>query len=297
MTAPHPIVPPQLPATDAEARAWIAAVDARTAHHGVMVDGARVVFRRVGEGPPLVLLHGGHGCWLHWVRNLDALAHTRTLWLADMPSYGDSDTLADPPTLDRLAAAVATAIDGLPGLRGVPVDIAGFSFGGLVAAHAAALRPAVRSLACIGVASHGQPRREMPAMQDWKAIDDPAERDARLRYNLSALMLHDPVRIDALALAIHRSACERTRFRSAGFARRPLLQPALDRLSARGVPVLLAWGAHDVTGDPAVVGPLLAPTGTHRRWAVLPGAGHWVQYENPEPLHALLRPWLDAPTA
>jgi CubicO group peptidase (beta-lactamase class C family) len=36
--------------------------------------GPSVTWRRFGSGPHLVLLHGGHGSWLHWVRNIEFLA-------------------------------------------------------------------------------------------------------------------------------------------------------------------------------------------------------------------------------
>lgn len=32
--------------------------------------GRQVRWRRWGSGPALVLLHGGHGNWMHWVRNV-----------------------------------------------------------------------------------------------------------------------------------------------------------------------------------------------------------------------------------
>jgi pimeloyl-ACP methyl ester carboxylesterase len=31
-----------------------------------------VVWRSWGSGPPLLLLHGLHGSWMHWVRNVAA---------------------------------------------------------------------------------------------------------------------------------------------------------------------------------------------------------------------------------
>jgi pimeloyl-ACP methyl ester carboxylesterase len=46
-----------------------------------------------GAGRPLVLVHGGHGSWLHWVRNIEALSAKRTLWIPDLPGYGDSSAL------------------------------------------------------------------------------------------------------------------------------------------------------------------------------------------------------------
>jgi pimeloyl-ACP methyl ester carboxylesterase len=70
-------------------------------------EGVRVRWRRFGTDttqPPLVLLHGGHGSWMHWLRNAEALSAGRTLWLPDMPGFNDSDA---PPR-------VAPGEDSLP---------------------------------------------------------------------------------------------------------------------------------------------------------------------------------------
>ena len=40
--------------------------------------------------PPLVLLHGGSGSWLHWVRNVEHFSQTRSVWVLDIPGFGDS---------------------------------------------------------------------------------------------------------------------------------------------------------------------------------------------------------------
>lgn len=306
MSAPHttdlPALPHSLPTTDAEARALIAALDASLDHRRATVGGRDVVFRRTGTGPPLLLVHGGHGCWLHWVKNIAALARHRTVWLVDMPGYGDSGTLADPPTLEHLAGALADAVAQVAGAQ-TPLDIAGFSFGGLVAAHMAALRQqrtagSVRRVALLGTSGHGSMRRERLRMLDWKSVaDDPAERDLRLAHNLTALMLHDPAALDPLALALHRQACLQTRFVSKAYASRAVIGPALDTLAAHGVPVLLAWGLHDVTATPADTAPAVAAGRSACTWRLLPDAGHWMQYERPEATDALLLEWLQADSA
>ena len=288
---PHaPFLDPIPPADDTAARAQLARLEARVELHRVAVGGCRVAFRRIGEGPPLVLLHGGHGSWMHWVRNVDALARGHTLWMPDMPGYGLSDMVEGPPTLENLAATVASAIAELPG-AGSGLDLAGFSFGGLTAAHAAVHLPGLRRLALLGPSGHGTTRRERRRMLDWREVEG-AERDARLRNNLASLMLRqEPEAIAPLALAIHRLSCEGTRFRSKGFALRPLLQEPLAALGRRGVPVLLVWGEHDVTGQPAEATPALRQALPTLRAEVVAGAGHWVQYEDAPATNALLADW------
>ncbi|WPB56829.1 alpha/beta fold hydrolase [Xylophilus sp. GOD-11R] len=289
------VFPTALPATvdaDADARALdtIARLDARTPRESVDIDGCRVVFRRIGDGPPLLLLHGGHGSWLHWIRNIDALAAHHTLWLADMPGYGDSDAPEGAQTLDLLVDVLGRAVDRLLGAD-QPIDIAGFSFGGLCAATLSARRTAVRKAALLGPAGHGQARRERLGMLDWKGLPPGDERDARLRHNLAALMLHDEACIDPLALALHRQSAVNTRFRSKGISRRSALPQALDALAERQVSVLLAWGEHDVTAVPSQVGPQLVAGVASRELVIVPNAGHWVQYEQPAVASRLLADW------
>ncbi len=282
------------PQADAEARALIAALEDRTVRETASVDGCPVVFRRIGEGPPLVLLHGGHGNWLHWVHNLEALSRTHTLWVADMPGYGDSGVPAGEQTLDLIVGVLDAALDQLLG-AGSACDIAGFSFGALCAATLAARRQGVRMVALLGPGGHGQPRRERLGMLNWRDLPPGPERDARLHHNLAALMLHDEARIDALALALHRQACVATRYRSKGLSRRPMLPEALDLLAGRRIPVLLAWGEHDVTAVPAQAGAAMLAHAPDATLVVVPNGGHWLQYETADAVNRLLLDWLDGP--
>jgi hypothetical protein len=53
-----------------EPQAFIAHIDAQAVRHVVPSEGQRVCWRMFGRGRSLVLMHGGHGSWLHWIRNI-----------------------------------------------------------------------------------------------------------------------------------------------------------------------------------------------------------------------------------
>ena len=49
----------------------IARLDALAQRHDVAYQGHSVCWRRWGDdGLPLVLIHGRHGNWMHWIRNI-----------------------------------------------------------------------------------------------------------------------------------------------------------------------------------------------------------------------------------
>ena len=253
------------------------------------IDG-RVAWRRFGTGAPLVLLHGGHGSWLHWVRNIDALCTAgHAVLVPDMPSFGDSDALAGdahaPDRLARLVDALDRSFGALLGGTERP-DLAGFSFGGLVATTWAQRR-GFRRLALLGPAGHGSRRRPRAALQDWR-LDDPGARQAALRHNLEAHMIADPQQVDELALAVHEAACVATRFRSKELSLKASLPNALRGVDA---PVLAIFGEHDVTATPRDAIVSLARMNPGWRCVIVPGAGHWVQFENAAAVNRELIDW------
>ncbi|MGE0801013.1 MAG: alpha/beta fold hydrolase [Lautropia sp.] len=271
----------------------ITALDAGAERRDLRHDGRLVRWRRFGAGAPLVLLHGGHGSWLHWLRNIAPLAARHTLWVPDLPGFGDSDSLAGPPhapdRMQRLVAALIATLDQLVGAT-TPIGLAGFSFGALAAAELAAARGRVTQLALVGPAGHGGTRRQEASLADWRSSDLAAMRRALL-HNLGAFMLHDPAARDDLALAVHAAACHATRFRSKAIAQAGGLQATLDRAAA---PALLIWGEHDVTGVPRILGPMMTADRPQRRWHEIGGAGHWAQFERADAVNRLLLDWFDA---
>ena len=274
------------------ADALIARLQAQARTQSVSYQGAQMHWRAWGKGAPLVMLHGGHGSWLHWVRNIEALADAGyTVWLPDLPGFGDSDLPPAPGDFASFLAMVGATLQAVVG-TGAPVNLAGFSFGGLVAAElaasAAARHLAIRRLALLGPGGHGGARRQPLEMLNWRKADSPQALEAALRNNLASLMLHQPDSIDALAVQVQARASAATRFRSKPISRSAALGPALAHITC---PTLLAWGEHDVTADPVLVGPAMQARQPGLQLRIVPGAGHWVQYEAAPATLALLTDW------
>jgi pimeloyl-ACP methyl ester carboxylesterase len=251
------------------------------------VTAAGTVWREWGAGRPLVLLHGAHGSWTHWIRNVGPLAARFRVLAPDMPGFGDSATLAEPHTAEALADAVSAEIDELLPPP-APLAVAGFSFGGIVAGLVAArLRARVRTLALLGPNGMALPRQALPALRRPHAAMTPAEVALVHRDNLAALMFADPARVDDLAVHVQLDNVRRARFRVGDIPDSDVLLRALPGVRARLVGV---WGERDPYAAPH----LDARRATLARFApdldfhLLEGAGHWTAYEAADRVNAIL---------
>lgn len=249
-------------------------------------------WRLWGAGPTVLLLHGGAGSWLHWLRTLPALAPRFRVVAPDIPGLGDS---ALPPGAEPgpedCARELAAGLDAALG-AGVPVHLVGFSFGANVAGQLAArIGARARSLTLVGAASLGLPHPKLDLLK-VRALDG-AARAAANAENLRRLMIHDPARVDALALEIQDRNVRLARLRSAPHAPGDSLRRALWGTHA---PLAGIWGERDQVAFPAVEARLEVirardPAAITR---VIAGAGHWVMHEAPEAFSAALLTVLDA---
>ncbi len=108
----------------------------------ILANGAKLAYGDTGAGPPLVLVHGSPAEGRAWGRVARHLGTFR-VFTPDLPGYGGSDALRNGAGTAAMAAAVAAVIDTVAAGAG-PVWLAGHSYGGNVALHAALAR-----LACI----------------------------------------------------------------------------------------------------------------------------------------------------
>lgn len=254
------------------------------------VNGCLIRWRILGEGKPLVLLHGGHGSWLHWILNVEALAQEHRVYVPDMPGFNDSTDLPDSavPGLEGLSDALQEGLAVL--LEPIQeLNLAGFSFGGLVAAHLVTQLSAVSRLVLLGPAGHGLQRRQTEALVDWRKQPDASSRRLALRQNLGSFMLHSQASISPLALDIHEQSCVHTRFKSKAISRAGNLPELLQQID---VPMLMLWGQHDVTAYPDQVAETLQQSRANRDWCLISDAGHWVQFERAQEVNELMLSWL-----
>jgi len=248
-------------------------------------DGA-LVWRIWGAGPPLVLLHGGYGSWTHWIRNVPVLARDFTVIAPDLPGLGDSATPPEPWTAEGLAAIIVAGLDiVLP--KGEKPHMAGFSFGGVIGGVAAAqLGDRLKGFTVVGSNGLGL-ERSPTALERVKPDATEEEEFATHRFNLNQLMIHDPAKIDELALWLQKTNHARARMRSRRFSRSGALVEALPKITARldGI-----WGERDATAYPHVADRerLLRGIQPGLRFAVVPGAGHWVQFEAADQFNRLI---------
>jgi pimeloyl-ACP methyl ester carboxylesterase len=265
----------------------VAELDARAARIETPCGDGQMVWHRWGDGPWLVLLHGGYGSWTHWFRNIPMLAENFTVLAADLPGLGDSDMPPVPYTAESVAAIVTDGIDRIVPV-GVQLDLAGFSFGGLIGGHVAArLGTRLRSLTLLGPGGLGLPRAPSPKLRKPVPGFSTEEIAAVHSYNLGAFMIRDPDHIDALAVHLQTENTRRARLKSRPIAATDTLARALRHVTAR---ITAAWGGEDVTAAPYLDSRrnLLRAIQPDCRFEVIPGAGHWVQYEAAERINALL---------
>jgi len=260
-------------------------------------DGA-LVWHRWGPpgGQPLLLLHGGSGSWTHWVRNIDALAAAGfDVLVPDLPGFGESATPPDGHDADVLPGWLERGLQSLVGAA--PVDLVGFSFGGLVAGLWAQAVPA-RAASLVLVGSPGLSNERQPPLdlRRWDTLPAGPARTGAHRHNLRQLMLAQDASAGPLAVTLHAANVERDRMRRRRLMLTDALLPVLEGLRC---PLHGIWGAQDVLYRhrlPLIRGVLARAPG-FASLALVPRAGHWVQFEAADAFNAALIRALSKPDA
>ena len=142
----------------------------------VEVDGLRVAYRRAGDGPPLVLLHGAFSDSRTWRPQLEGLSDEFTVIAWDAPGCGGS---SDPPkTFGR--DAYANCLEGF--LKELALDrprVLGLSLGSVLALELYRRRPGnVHSLVLASAYAGwtgSLPREEVAtrSRRAWRDLDRP----------------------------------------------------------------------------------------------------------------------------
>jgi len=169
----------------------------------IVASGIRTNYHDLGQGSPVVLIHGsgpGVSGWANWRLALPKLAERRRALALDMAGFGYSD-----PSLDgsySLNLWVQQTVGFLDALDLKQVDLVGNSFGGAIALALAIRHPErVRRMVLMGAAGlkfeltpaldavwgYTPSVENMKAVMAWFAYDDSLMSDdlARMRYEAS----------------------------------------------------------------------------------------------------------------
>jgi pimeloyl-ACP methyl ester carboxylesterase len=159
--------------------------------HAVFVDGCEIRYQVVGQDhrDPILLLHGagGHAGW--WRSVVAYLAPSRRLVLPEFSGHGDSGH-RDKYDLHTWSREISAVIAGIGAGR---VSLVGHSMGGLIALHAAAVRPdAIEAVIAVdsAVIPH-PPTSNGPREVKYYASENEGISNFRLRPRATCAAPHD----------------------------------------------------------------------------------------------------------
>ncbi len=268
-------------AITAEAEAAIQAIAARGERLETPLPEGRMVWHAWGRGsgkPSLFLLHGGYGSWVHWIRNVVALAERFTVYAGDIPGLGDSDPPPDRRDPDSIGKLIAAGVRQFTP-AGEQARLMGFSFGGVIAGHVAPhLGERLKSLTLVGSSGMGLRRVDfLPLARFERDMDGDAIRRLA-RRNLELLMVRDPETIDSVALHMQVMNTTRAVTKSRWISRLPSL---IDKLPALPCRVSGIWGEFDSSAYPYLAErrQYLGGLANFGGFEVVADAGHWAMYE------------------
>ena len=245
------------------------------------------VFGADSRKPILLLFHGGSGSWIHWIRNVLPLSEHFTVYAADLPGLGDSDPPDDVNDIWSVTHCVQYAMDELLP-RHQPFAIAGFSFGGMVSGHIATLfEDRLTRIALVGAGGLKATRKPGPKLHKLLAEMPPETLAEEARRNLEILMLHDPKKVDGVAIHMQILNTTRARTRSRIMGQAFRLSEVLPRVKT---PLTGIWGEFDSTTYPNIQEriDLFRALQPDFEMNVIPGAGHWVAYEAADAFNEVL---------
>ena len=241
----------------------------------------------------VVLLHGGSGSWLQWVRNIRVLREHFDVYAIDLPGLGDA-AMCDVES-DADSAALTTRL-ALEQLFDSAFHVVAFSWGcTLTAMMMKDMAPLLKSVMLTGPAAVGDlPRRvTMKALVKRTPEMGREEVLAAQRENLARLMIHQGSRIDDTAVAIQDINTSKARFRSPPYARSTLV---IDGVRGTTTPLFVIYGDHDAPAYPDLEARrrLFQDARPDVRFELVADAGHWLQYELPELFNDNCIEWINS---
>ncbi|WP_326595858.1 alpha/beta fold hydrolase [Streptomyces sp. NBC_01803] len=270
------------------------------------IDGKKVFVAETGDGPPVLLLHGGgpgaSGA-SNYSRNIRELAKKHRVIVPDLPGYGRSGKGVDGgDPFGYLADHIRGLLDRL-GLD--KAHLVGNSYGGACALRLALDTPErVDRMVLMGPGGIGTtralPTRGLNSLLNYYAGSGPSreklEKFIRQYLVFNAADIPDAVIDERYAASIDPEVVASPPLRRPSGPNAPRTLWRMDftrdkRLARLPVPTLVLWGAQDKVNRPSG-GRMLADRLPNGDLYVVANTGHWVQFERAELFNRLCADFL-----
>ncbi|MBA8961768.1 pimeloyl-ACP methyl ester carboxylesterase [Rhodococcus percolatus] len=250
------------------------------------VDGATVAAGVFGDGPPVVLVHGTPSSSYLWRAVIPRLAEQNTVYVWDLPGYGDSPPVPGEPVAIRTHARVLARLVEHWGLErpvlvghdiGAATVLRAHLVEGVPVRRIALLDAAVLSPWVTPVAQHMQRHldvyRTMPTHIFQRITEAHLDTATRRRLPSSVAEAY-------LGPFAGPSGQQRYLDQVQYFDERDTLE-VVDKLGTVKVPVQILWGADDEWLDRSFADDLAGRI-PGARATLVPGAGHFLTEDEPD---------------
>jgi pimeloyl-ACP methyl ester carboxylesterase len=255
----------------------------------VRVNGLEIAYRREGNGPAIVLAHGGASDGREWRPQVDGLADEFTVVAWDEPGSGGSSDLPPDFGLADFAETLAGLIEALDL---APAHVGGVSWGGTLALELYRRHPDLVGTLILCDTYAGWkgslPAEEVEArvagvMKILEAPPDQFDAGAALPGLFAAEPVPEVVaELERIMADVRPDSLRQEIVAIAACDQRDLL-PRI------AVPTLLVWGAEDVRSPVATVARQFADAIPGAELVVIPGAGHMANLERPAEFNDAVR--------
>jgi pimeloyl-ACP methyl ester carboxylesterase len=276
-------------------------IDWRAHLRRLELPGGEVNYVEIGEGPPIVFVHGISGSWQNWLENLPHFARGHRAIALDLPGFGSSPMPSWPIDMHAYGRLLHDFCEKL-GVK--DAALVGNSMGGLVAAEAVLSEPSrfnrLVLVSAAGFINTWLPhQRGKATSRAWNTFGRPFGAAARFfvthpraRWLMFRFVIRYPSRLGKELLweqMVSGVPCP-------GFADAldaVIEYDARDRLEEIQIPTMIVWGFEDWVISAA------AALSYHRRipesrLEIFEHTGHVPQMERPARFNAVLEEFLAA---
>ena len=249
------------------------------------VNGIELYYETHGEGPALVLAHGGGGSHLSWWQQVPLLSHHYLVITFDHRSFGYSRDLRDGPGPNAFVEDLTGLLDHL-GVH--KAAVAGQSMGGWTVCGFAAAHPERTSALILCDTTAGV---KTPEIDRTHASLRERSKGNLAQILTSAYALSFPERQPALCFLYQQIS-------ALNYQVSPQLIPILMEMRSNTgpivehtIPTLLLVGEEDVLTPPSAMQSITTRI-PHARFVTVPQAGHSAYFEQPEDFNRIVAEFL-----